>query len=299
MGSIPGSIVVGLEQGVLALLGSKSSRALVSLTPHVDLVLLSCALFCVLHSVPEWMPVAGRVSNIMANVFYTIGLNTLFDSVVMPGDTGLTCINLLGIFVMGSALDPNNTMTVTSQYLLVSTLSSALQGFKVEGVAIACVLAFVPRVLLKNSNQSSGTSRSDTQEAEGMFAGLAQLVAVDTFSTWLRGGLPRETLLLSTLVFLYLFAPFISEFPALGRLYRFAVFAVSNDSQLHSLSPWMLAVSMWIIWQLEPDPVSKSLAAVAGANLGVLVLMDAMQFAMDNDPALILVSLLLIVRVLE
>jgi hypothetical protein len=283
MSSIPGSIVVGLEQGVLALLGSKSSRALVSLTPHADLVLLSCALYCILQAVPEWMPVAGRVSSIMANVFYTIGLNTLFDSVVMPGDTGLTCINLLGIFVMGSALDPNNSMTVTSQYLLVSTLSNALRGFREEGVLIACVLAFLPRAL------SSGE----------LFAGLAQLVAVDTFSTWLRGGLPRETLLLSTLVFLYLFAPFITEFPPLGRLYRFAVFAISNDSQLHSLSPWMLAVSMWILWQLEPDPVSKSLAAVAGANLGVLVLMDAMQFAMDNDPALILVSLLLIVRVLE
>ena len=62
---------------------------------------------------------------------------------------------------------------------------------------------------------------------------------------------------------------------------------------------WMLAVGMWILWELEPDPVSKSLAAVAGANLGVLMLLDAMQFAMDNDPGLILISLLLVVRVLE
>ena len=283
--SIPASLVVGLEQGVVALLGSKSTRALVQITPHEDLVLLCCALFAILRPVPAWLPVIGKVSDIMGTVFYTIALNTLFDSVVIPGDTGLTCINLLGIFFMGSALDPDNTIAVTSQYLLVSSLSNALQGFKEGGVALAWTLVFVPRVMsLKGWEQVTG---------------LAQLVAVENIASWLRGGLPRETLLPSTLVILYLCAPFIAEFPALGRLYRFAVFAVSNDSQLHALPTWMLAVGMWITWELEPDPVSKSLAAIAGANMGVLVLLDAMQFAMDNDPALILISLLLVVRVLE
>jgi hypothetical protein len=283
---MPASLVVGLEQGVLALLGSKSSRALVSLTPHGDLILLCCALFSILLPVPGWVPVAGRISNIMGNVFYTIGLNTLFDSVVMPGDTGLTCINLLSIFFFGTALDPNNTMTVTSQYLLVSILSQELQGFHGGvGVAVAWALALIPHAFCGQHHWQ--------------ITSLAQLVAVDTITAWIRGGLPQETLLPGTLVALYLFVPFIADFPALGKLYRFAVFAVSNDAQLHSLPIWIVAVGMWILWQLEPDPVSKSLAAVAGANMGVLVLLDAMQFAMDNDPGLILVSLLLIVRVLE
>jgi hypothetical protein len=283
--SIPASLVVGLEQGVVALLGSKSTRALVQLTPHEDLVLLSCAIFAILRPIPAWLPVIGRVSDIMGTVFYTIALNTLFDSVVMPGDTGLTCVNLLGIFFFGSALDPDNTIAVTSQYLLVSTLSSALQGFNGGGLALAWTLVFIPRVM--------------SWKGWEQVTGLAQLVAVDSITSWLRGGIPHETLLPSTLVMLYLCAPFIAEFPALGRLYRFAVFAVSNDSQLHGLPSWMLAVGMWIMWELEPDPVSKSLSAIAGANMGVLVLLDAMQFAMDNDPALILISLLLIVRVLE
>lgn len=282
---MPVSLVVGLEQGVLALLGSKSTRALVLLTPHTDLVLLCGALFAILHPVPGWIPLIGRVSDIMANVLYTIAINTLFDSVVDPADTGLTCINLVGIFFLGSALHPDNTITVTSQYLLVSTLSSSLQGAWGDGVALAWALAFIPYSL--------------GLPGEEQMASLAQLVASDNTFAWLRGVLPRETLLPSVLVTLYLCAPFMAKFPSLNRLYRFAVFALSNDPQLHSLPVGLLAVAMWILWQLEPDPVSKSMAATAGANLGVLVLMDAMQFAMDNDPALVLVSLLLVIRILE
>jgi hypothetical protein len=286
--SMPASLVVGLEQGVLALLGSKSSRALLRITPHGELILLCCGLFTVLR-ISRLMPWIGKVSDIMANVFYTIALNTLFDSVVTPNDTGVTCANLMSIFFFGSALlDPDNTMTGTSQYLLVSTLSTALKGFKADGVALAWALALVPRAML-GPDHPLGLP----------VVGLAQLVAVDSIAGWIRGGLPLEMLLPSTLVMLYLFAPFIKEFPALGRLYRFAVFAVSNDPQLHALPSWILAVGMWILCALEPDPVSKSLAVTAGANMGVLVLLDAMQAAMDNDPALILVSLLLIVRVLE
>jgi hypothetical protein len=286
--SIPTSIVVGLEQGVLALLGSKSSKALLQLTSSHDLIVLCCALFSILSTFRDWKTIlVGRISVIMANVFYTIALNTLFDAVVVPGETGLTLVNLLSIFFLGSALDPQNTMTVTSQYLLVSTLARALEGFKQEGVALAWALASIPPAFVMLVG------------GDGQVIGLAQLVAVDSVAGWVRSGLPKESMLPGTLAALYLVAPFVKQFPSLGRLYRFAVFAVANDTGLHSLPNWLLAVGLWILWVFEPDPVSKSLAATAGANMWVLVLLDAMQFAMDNDPALILTSLLLVVRVLE
>jgi hypothetical protein len=275
-----------LEQGVLALLGSKSSRALLLLIPHTDLVLLCGAAFAILRPVPAWVPILGRVSDIMANVVYTIAINTLFDSVVQPGDTGLTCINLLSIFFLGSALHPNNTIAVTSQYLLVSTLSSSLQGAWGASQSLAWALALVPYMLRSSA-------------AGEQISSLAQLVASESIFGWFRGVMPRETLLPAALVTLYLCAPFMAEFPSLNRLYRFAVFALTNDPQVHSLPVSLVAVGMWIVWQVEPDPVSKSMAATAGANMGVLVLLDAMQFAMENDPALILISLMLIVRLLE
>ena len=55
-------------------------------------------------------------------------------------------------------------------------------------------------------------------------AALAQLVTVDTFTSWLKALLPRGALLPSTLLLLYLTVPFAVQFPLLTRLYRFVVF---------------------------------------------------------------------------
>ena len=106
-------------------------------------------------------------------------------------------------------------------------------------------------------------------------------------------------LLPTTLILLYLCAPFLGVFPPLQRIYRFAVFAVSNDPQLITTPAWLIAAALWALWQLEPDPVSKVLAARAGTSVGVVALLDAMNFAMDNDPAPTLLGLLIVLRIWE
>jgi len=130
-------------------------------------------------------------------------------------------------------------------------------------------------------------------------ADLAQLVTVETWSTWFRSSLPSTLLLPSTLIVLYLSAPFIQEFPLLQRLFRFAVFAISRDRQLQQVPPWLIASGLWALWQLETEAVAKSLAATAGTNAAVLALLDAMRFAMNNDPAPTLLALLVTIRIYE
>ena len=61
-------LATGLEQGALALLGSKSSRALLELVPPADLILLCLALMAVMASVPTGAPLVGRVSSLMRQV---------------------------------------------------------------------------------------------------------------------------------------------------------------------------------------------------------------------------------------
>lgn len=277
-----GSLATGVDQGVLALLGSKSSRALLRLIPHSDLILVCASLGLAVHAIPARLPIAGRVSGIMGQVLFTVALNTVLASVSVERDTPLTCANLLSVFILTSVLLPHGALPETAQYLVVYNLSTALQGFKAAGLAVAWAFAFVPRVL--------PLIRQD-------LAALAQLVTVETGAAWLRVWLPRGLLLPTTLVLLYLCAPFIAAFPPLQRLYRFAVFAVSNDPQLLPVPAWLIAVALWGLWQLEPDPVSKAFAALAGVNVAVLALLDGMRFAMDNDPAPTLLALLIAVRI--
>lgn len=280
--SMPLSIVTGLEQGVVALLGSKSTRTLLRFTPPDELVLLCVGLMVATRAVPSGTPLVGRVSAAMTQIFYTIALNTILGAVVVPGDPGVSCVNLLGVFFLGASVGQEGA-SVTAQYLLVANLSTALQGFGGEALALAWALAFVPHAM--------GWDSSLTQ--------LAQLVTVETLSTWSMQIIPRAFLLPTTVLLLYLLAPFAEDFPALRRMYRFAVFAVSNDTQLHAAPPWILAAALWALWNVEPDPVSRRFAAIAGGNVGVLVLLDAMQFAMDNDPAPTLVALLITIQIFE
>lgn len=277
-----GSLATGVDQGVLALLGSKSSQALLKLIPHTDLILVCASLGMTVHAIPSRLPLAGRVSGIMGQVLFTVALNTVLASAAVERDTPLTCANLLSVFILTSVLLPHGALPETAQYLVVYNLSTALQGFKATGLAVAWAFAFVPRVF--------PLVRHD-------LANLAQLVTVETFASWLRAWLPRGLLLPTTLVLLYLCAPFIRAFPPLQRLYRFAVFAVSNDPQLLLVPVWLIAFGLWGLWQLEPDQVSRAFAALAGVNVGVLALLDSMRFAMDNDPAPTLLSLLIAVRV--
>lgn len=275
-------MATGLEQGVVALLGSKSSRALLELTTHEELILMSLALMVVTSAVPGHVKLVGKLSSVMGQVFATIALNSALAGVVVERDPCLTSANLLGVYLLGMALR-QESVSIPAQYVLVSNLSLTLQSFKGDALAVAWAFALVPITL--------GVSQD--------LASLAQLVTVETFTAWLKALLPKGALLPSTLVLLYLTAPFAERFPLLSRMYRFAVFAVSNDSQLHSVPNWIVATVLWSLWNLDVDAVGKTFAAMAGANVAVLVILDAIQFAMDNDPAPVLITLLVSIRILE
>ena len=61
---------------------------------------------------------------------------------------------------------------------------------------------------------------------------------------------------------------------------------------------WLTAIGLWALWRTETDPITRRLAATAGCNLAVIATLDAMQFAMDNDPAPTLIALLVVMRIL-
>lgn len=275
---IPTFVVTGVEQGVAALLGTKSTAELLKLVPHADLILITMALVVATSE----MAALGRVSSLLRQVFYTIALNTVLSAVTMPQDPVLTCLNLLSVFFVGAAMQQEEP-SLTAQYILVAQLTEAIQAFRGEALAMAWALAVVPASL--------GIA-SDLRN-------LAQLVTIETFMEFIKAHLPPETLLPGALLLLYMIAPFVEEFPPLKRMFRFAVFAVTNDRQAHSMPPWLVGAGLWGIWLIDTRKTSagKTFAASAAANVMVVVILDAARTALDNDPALTLVSILLSLQI--
>lgn len=271
-------LVIGLEQGVVAVLGSKSTTALLRFSRPHELLLAACSLLAVLHAARAQS--TARVTRILVQVVRTIALSTALEWVSTGSDRVLTLAQLLAVFFWGQALDRGGEMELTAQYLLAVRLSATLHHH--ELLPIAWALAFAPAHLFPPD-----------------ISQLGQLVSVESLSAWLSDWLPRDLLLLSTAALLYLCAPFADEFPALNRLFRFAVFAFANDTQLSGVPAWLLAAGLWALWQAEDSPAGRRLASVAGCNMAVLAVLDALRFAMDDDPAPTLVALLIVIRILE
>lgn len=274
-------VLAGLDRGVVALLSTKSTTALLEHVEHADLILFCCSLSAFFRAMPKHAPVIGRLSSEMTQVLFSIALNTILQWVALTPDPGLAAILLLAVHFWGGALDPMGQISMTAEFLLVMTLATKLRGGGAL-LAIAWALAFSPRHVIPTD-----------------ISNLARLLTTESISDGLGNWLPRNLLLPSAVMLLYLCAPFSNEFPALNRIYRFAVFAFTSDSTLAGLPSWVLAAGIWALWQVEPDPVSRRLAAVIGSNVAVLVVLDAMRFATDNDPAPTLVALLIMVRILE
>ncbi len=290
------TLALGLEQGALALLGSRSSRALLRLATHGELILLTCALQAVAEAVPRAAPVVGRVSSLMAQVLATIALNAALDAVAVPRDPALTAANLLGIFFLGTATGQDDA-GVTAQYLLVARLSDELRDSSASLLGGAWALATVPALL------PVGVAAVPALLPVGVatdLVQLARLVTVETLLGFLRAHLAfAGGLLAASLLLLYLIAPFAEQFPALARLNRFAVFAVANDPRLHGVPPWLLAAGLWGLWQADPEPTGRAFAASAGSSVAVLAALDAIAYAMDNDPAPVLVAMLIGLQILQ
>jgi len=284
---LPSIMATGVEQGVVALLGTKSSEELLRLIPHEDVLLMSIALTTVVSALSssDSLSSVKVVSSLLYQVLSTVTLDTLLGYVTIPDDPITTCFNLLCVFFAGYA-SQRSEPSMAAQYVLVSNITAAIRAFQDEALAIAWALSVIPATL---------------GIATGNLNALMQLVTVETFMGWIRAALPQETLLPAALLLLYLTAPFVAQYPVLRRMYRFAVFAVTNDHVVHTVPPWLVAVGFWGAWVVDTRPSSagKTFAANAAANVGVIAVLDAARFALDNDPAPTLISILIAFQILD
>ncbi len=108
------ALTVGLEQGVVTLLGSKSSVALMKMTNPSDLILTTLALIALMRAVPEYVMVVGRVSRIMGKVLVTVSLNSVLHAVSNWNDVGLASLNLIAVYFVAGALDPHGNISITA-----------------------------------------------------------------------------------------------------------------------------------------------------------------------------------------
>ena len=238
---LPLSAAHGLETGMWAALGRATSGSLLRAVPPHDLTLFCWTALVLAKGLPDVFLVR-RVSRIFVRAFYSIAVRASLQSAVMPGDTGLTLVNLLSLYLLASTVH-QDSFEGSAQYHLVSCVAQCLRTL--GGAALPPTQVFLAVVLL-----------------------------------------------------LYLTFPFAALCPPLLNLYAYAVYAATTDAQLRSLPLWELAYALALVWRFSPDPVSARVASVAGGSVLVQLLLSWLQPAMQNDPFLVLLAVLMAIDIL-
>jgi len=276
---LPLTAAYGLETGMWTALGRATTGSLLRAVPAQDLALYCWAALALSRGLPDVLMVR-RVSRIFVRAFFSIAVRSSLNSAVQPGDTGLTLVHLLSLYLLASTVQ-QGAMQGSAQYHLVAALAQCVRALGSAAMPAAALLASLPAGLHPS------------------FGELCRLVMVDVFMGALLAALPPTEAFLAVVLLLYLTSPFAVLFPSLLDLYTYAVYAATADAQLRRLPLWELGYALALVWRLSPDPVSARVASVAGGSVLVQMLLAWLQPAMQNDPFLVLLAVLMCVNIVE
>ncbi len=261
-----------------AALGKSSTALLLRMVPASDLPLYCWAALLLARGLPDAFLVR-RVSRICERAFYSIAVGATLEGVAVPGDTGLTLLNLLSLFLLASTMH-HASFEGPVQYLLVHSAAKSLKALGSAALPVATLAAALPPGLHPSFQQ------------------LCRMVMVSVYTDALLAALPPTQVFLAVVMLLYLTYPFVALCPPLLNLYAYAVYAATTDAQTRGFPLWELACALALLWRFAPDPVSGRVAAVAGGSILVQLLLAWLQPALQNDPALVLLAALVAIDIM-
>jgi hypothetical protein len=126
---------------------------------------------------------------------------------------------------------------------------------------------------------------------------LAKLLATQCTVTWLATQFQTDLAFPTVIAIIYLAHPFMTRYPMMAKVTKYAVFAVSNDPHVKSLPYWITTILLLIVRRINYDDVLTSFATYAGTHVLILSFIEVVRPMVEHDPLLVLTSLLIGIRV--
>jgi len=281
--SLPLSTALYLEQGFIYSFSNMSVRILLPFATS-DTILIFCLVILLLaHNAPKIM-VISRISDITVQLFYSVTFNAAMVSVQVQNDSYLNAFNLLSVYFLIAILGHERS-SMTSQFILVTQLSNSLDKFHDTSLSQYIIVLMVITSHLF-------TTENTLQE-------IAQLLFIEYFFHYVEKSISMDMVLPISVIVLYFAYPFFEYYPKLSKLYRYAIFAVANDTYMRKIPQWIVLVILWVLWLASIDPASTDLACNLGAQLSVSYLFGVIHLAFQNDPVIVVFSCLISFKILS
>jgi len=281
--SFPLSTAMYFEQGFIYYFSNLSVKILLPFA-NPDTIIMYCSTVLLLaHNAPKVM-VISRLSDITIQLFYSVTFNTIMVSVQIHQDSYLNAFNLLSVYFLISMLGHEKS-AMTSQYILVTQLSDSLD--KLHDSAVSQSIIVIMMII------------SHSFPYEHACQEISLLLCIEFFFQFVERSVPLDMILPISIIVLYFAYPFFKYYPGLTKIYRYAVFAVGNDTNMKRIPHWISLMAFWGVWIAAIDPISTDLACNLGSQLSVGFLFDLIHVAFMNDPVIVFFSCIISFKILS
>jgi len=281
--SFPLSAALYLEQSFVYSFSSMSVKILLPFATPDTIIIYCVTILLLAHNSPQVM-ILSRVSDIVMQLFYTVTVNAAMVLVKISNDQYLNLVNLLAVYFFVTAMGENRS-SVMAQYILVIQLSTSLNAIQDRMLSQSVVAVLIIIATLFHN--------------ENVVSEISQLLLIEYIFHYIEQAVPMDMVLPISIIILYFAYPFFEYYPKLSRLYRYAIFAVANDTDMKRIPAWTSLVILWMIWLSSIDAVSSDLACNLGSQLSVSFILKSIHIAFQNDPMIVVFCCLISFKILS
>lgn len=259
LGAVESGIVLLFTERVMALAGGWSAA---------DLTLACCAGFAAMSGLGAGQ---GRLADALSQVLRGIVLKAVL-SAAGAIDPPLALAHLLCLFLLLHALSAD-TVGATAKYVFASQAAEAFLADPFVGVGLCAAL---------QANMAFLAAMPRLQEC-------AQLVVVQLAVQWFKASIPHGMELATTLVFMHLIRPMLSQpgvGPLLSEMYTLALYKASESVRIPGSERWVQAAYAALLWSAARDPVTELVGQFCCVQAGSALVLDAGAGMLRTDPIL-------------
>lgn len=246
-----------LMSGIIVQITKAIRMSLMSVS-DVYLLLIFIPLYFISH-------VFGSASQI-CNIMHSLAIDTGF-SLVQDKDTGLTIINMLGVYLLGTSFDEDN-VSGTAQYMLAMQVTTLLQNNILVEIVIALILYLNLSVLEKYPRLHDTMS----------------LIVMNLVQTWVIQQVPKQTQLPCVIMMLYVIVPFMKYYSKAADAYNFIIMTVTSMLMISGVAYWIQTIIFVMIWMFKNDQVSETLGQLATLRLAQMTFISSLSGMARTDP---------------
>lgn len=216
-----------------------------------------------------------RVQESLQRLLLSVAINQALSAVV-TSEVGLTLLNLLAVFLLGSAFEENDT-SGTAQYMFAVQVSDILQVQDFIGVVV--VLAVYMQVQV--------------------FASMPRiketllLVVMYVLQGWILRQIPRDAQMPCMFMILYALYPFLTTSDKALNFYNFILMSFTASLHYNEVSYWVQCVFAGVVYLAHFDDISRAVGQNVCMRLFTVATVQSILMLARTDPLLVYGMLLI------